>query len=99
MLILKVSLSGGVMQGNLDMNNNRIYDLTQPNGNNQPATKNYTDTNFLSLKGNSAIAGPLNMSHNKITHLANPIPNGDAIHKSWSESNLLKLSGGTMSGA
>ena len=36
----KLSLSGGVMQGNLDMNNNRIYNLAQPNGNNQPATKN-----------------------------------------------------------
>ena len=35
------------MQGNLDMNNNRIYNLAQPNGNNQPATKIYTDTNFL----------------------------------------------------
>ena len=43
----KLSLSGGVMQGNLDMNNNRIYNLAQPNGNNQPATKNYKDTNFL----------------------------------------------------
>ena len=43
----KLSLSGSVMQGNLDMNNNRIYNLAQPNGNNQPATKNYKDTNFL----------------------------------------------------
>ena len=43
----KLSLSGGVMQGNLDMNNNRIYNLAQPNGYNQPATKNYKDTNFL----------------------------------------------------
>ena len=35
----KLSLSGGVMRGNLDMNNNSIYNLAQPNGNNQPATK------------------------------------------------------------
>lgn len=64
------------------MNNNRIYNLAQPNGNNQPATKN-TDTNFLFLTGNSAMAGPLNMSNNKITHLANLTANGDAINKSW----------------
>ena len=65
---------------------------------NQPQ-KNYTDTNFLSLNGDIAMAGPLNMSNNKITHLANPTANGDATNKSWSESNFLKLSGGTMSGA
>ena len=35
----KLSLSGGLMIGNLDMNNNRIYNLAQPNGNDQPATK------------------------------------------------------------
>ena len=87
------------MQGNLDMNNNRLYNLAQPNGNNQPATKIYTDTNFLPLNGNSAMAGPLNMFNNKINHLANPIASGDAINKSWTESNFLKLSGGTMSGA
>ena len=81
------------------MNNNRLYNLAQPNGNNQPATKIYTDTNFLPLNGNSAMAGPLNMFNNKINHLANPIASGDAINKSWTESNFLKLSGGTMSGA
>ena len=35
----KLSLSGGLMTGNLDMYNNRIYNLAQPNRNDQPATK------------------------------------------------------------
>ena len=35
----KLSLSGGLMTGFLDMNNNRIYNVAQPNGDNQPATK------------------------------------------------------------
>ena len=30
----KLSLSGGLMTGNLDMNNNRIYNVAQPNGDN-----------------------------------------------------------------
>ena len=29
----KLSLSGGLMTGYLDMNNNRIYNVAQPNGN------------------------------------------------------------------
>ena len=35
----KLSLSGGLMTGNLDMNSNRIYNVAQPDGDNQPATK------------------------------------------------------------
>ena len=34
----KLSLSDGLMTGNLDMNNNRTYNVAQPNGDNQPAT-------------------------------------------------------------
>ena len=44
---------------------------------NQP--QKITDTNFLFINGNSAMAGPLNMSNNKITHLANPTANGDEV--------------------
>ena len=39
----KLSLSGGLMTDNLDMNNNRIYNLGQPNGNDQPATKIWSE--------------------------------------------------------
>ena len=35
----KLSLSGALMTGNLDMNSNRIYNVAQPDGDNQPATK------------------------------------------------------------
>ena len=95
---LSLTYTGGVMQGNLNMYNNRIYNLAKPNGDDQPTTKNYTDTYFLKLNGDNAMAGPLNMSNNKITRLANPTANGDAINKSWSESNFLKLIGETLSG-
>ena len=66
----KLSLSGGLMAGNLDMNSNRIYNVAQPDGDNQPATKIWSENNFLD-KSSGVMAGPLNMSNNKITHLGN----------------------------
>ena len=35
----KLPLSGGLMTGNLDMNSKRIYNVAQPNGDNQPVTR------------------------------------------------------------
>ena len=67
----KLSLSGGLMTGNLDMNNNRIYNLAQPNGNDQPATKIWSENKFLD-KSSGVLAGPLNMSNKKVLIL--PIP-------------------------
>ena len=43
----KLSLSGGLMTGNLDMNSNRIYNVAQPDGDNQPATKIWSENKFL----------------------------------------------------
>ena len=73
------------------MNNNRIYNLAQPNGNDQPATKIWPENKFLDMSS-GVLAGPLNMSNNKSTHLANPTENRDAINKSYVDTNLLKLS-------
>ena len=81
----KLSLTGGVMQDNLDMNNNRMYNLAQPNGNNQPAPQKYTDTNFLFLNGDSAMAGPLNMSNNRITNVVPAISERDGLSRITSD--------------
>ena len=93
----KLSLSGGLMTGNLDINNKRIYNVAQPDGDNQPATKIWSGNKFLD-KSRGVMARNLYMSNNKITRLANPKDNGDAINKSLTESNFLKLSGGTVTG-
>ena len=74
----KLSLSGGLMTGNLDMNSNRIYNVAQPDGDNQPATKIWAENKFLD-KSSGVMARPLNMSNNKITHLATATANGDAV--------------------
>ena len=75
----KLSLSGGLMTGNLDMNNNRIYNVAQPNGDNQPATKIWSENKFLD-KSSGVMAGPLNMS-NDITILAKPTNDTDGANK------------------
>ena len=93
----KLSLSGGLMTGNLDMNSKRIYNVAQPNGDNQPATKIWSENKFLD-KSSGVMAGPLNMSNNKITNLAKPTDDKDGVNKKYIYDNYLKLSGGTMTG-
>ena len=93
----KLSLSGGLMTGNLDMNSKRIYNVAQPNGDNQPATKIWSENKFLD-KSSGVMAGPLNMSNNKITHLAKPTDDKDGVNKKYIDDNYLKLSGGTVNG-
>ena len=93
----KLSLSGGLMTGNLDMNSNRIYNVAQPDGDNQPATKVWLENKFLD-KSSGVMAGPLNTSNNKITHLAKPTDDKDGVNKKYIDDNYLKLSGGTMTG-
>ena len=96
-LYTKLSLSGGLMTGNLDMNSNRIYNVAQPDGDNQPATKIWSESKFLD-KTSGVMAGPLNMSNNEITHLANPTDDKDALSRVFSDGRYVKKSGDTMTG-
>ena len=93
----KLSLSGGLMTGNLDMNSNRIYNVAQPDGDNQPATKIWSENKFLD-KSNGVMAGSLNMSNNKITHLADPTADKDVVSRVFGDGRYVKKSGDTMTG-
>ena len=84
----KLSLSGGLMTGNLDMNSNRIYNVAQPNGDNQPATKMWSENKFLD-KSSGVMAGSLNMSNNKITHLATATANGSEMQ--WTLNSSMNI--------
>ena len=75
----KLNKSESLMRSNLDIKNNRMYNLAKPDGDNQPATNIDTDTNFLKLNGDNIMAGPLNMPNNKITDLAPATQDGDAV--------------------
>ena len=85
------------MTGNLDMNSKRIYNVAQPNGDNQPAAKIWSENKFLG-KSSGVMAGSLNMSNNKITHLAKPTDDKDGVNKRYIDDNYLKLSGDTVTG-
>ena len=85
----KPSLSGGLMTGNLDVNNKRIYNVAQPNGDNQPATKIWSENIFLD-KSSGVMAGSLNLSNSKITNLAKPTDDKDGANKKYIDDNYLK---------
>lgn len=80
-----------------DMNNKRIYNLAQPNGDNQRTNKIYSDNKFLSKTGD-VMAGNLNLSNNRIIIVGAPTSQKDGVNKEWAESNFLKLSGGHITG-
>ena len=86
----KLSLSGGLMTGNLDMNSKRIYNVAQPNGDNQPATKIWSENKFLD-KSSGVMAGPLNMPNNKITHLGNATSGKDGVSRDFGDARYHRL--------
>ena len=83
------------MQGNLQMNNNRITNLPEPQLADEPVTKKYltlTNSNFynifLDLQGNSKMRGNLQMNDHRLT---NP-PNADdeATNKKYFDKGISK---------
>lgn len=83
------------MTDNLDLNNKRIYNLAQPHDSNQPATKIYTDTNFLANPG-GLMAGNLDLCNNKIINVGAATSDKDALSRVVADGRYLKLSGGTI---
>ena len=86
------------MQGNLQMNNNRITNLPEPQLNDEAATKNYVTISmnhlpslFLDRQGKSKMLGDLQMNDHCITGLTNP-PNADdeATNKKYVDDNISK---------
>ena len=75
------------MSGNIDMNNNRILNLPMPNGNNQPTTLIYANSNYLRINGIIPMFGDLNMNSNKIKNVKTPTDNSDAATKKYVDDN------------
>ena len=70
------------------MNNKRIYNVAQPNGDNQPATEIWSENKFLD-KSRGVMAGPLDVSNNKITNLVKPTNSNKALNMSGFETIIL----------
>ena len=86
------------MQGNLQMNNNRITNLPHPQLSDEAATKDYVTISmnhlpslFLDRQGKSKMLGDLQMNDKRITGLTNP-PNADdeATSKKYVDDNISK---------
>ena len=86
------------MQGNINMNNNRITRLPDPQLADEPVTRNFlANTNtlfyniFLDLDGNSKMRGNIQMNDKRITGLTNS-PNADdeATNKKYVDDNISK---------
>ena len=86
------------MQGNLQMNNNRITNLPEPQLNDEAATINYVTISinhlpslFLDRQGKSKMLGDLQMNDLRITGLTNS-PNADdeATNKKYVDDNISK---------
>ena len=86
------------MQGNLQMNNNRITNLPHPQLSNEAATKDYVTISmnhlpslFLDPQGKSKMLGDLQMNGKRITGLTN-LPNVDdeATNKKYVDDNISK---------
>ena len=86
------------MQGNLQMNNNRITNLPHPQLSDEAATKDYVTISmnhlpslFLDRQGKSKMLGDLQMNVKRITGLTNP-PNADdeATNKKYVDDNISK---------
>lgn len=83
-------ISGGTMQGPVNMNNNAINNLSTPNVSTDAATKGYVDTvasGYLKLSGGT-MTGTVSMNNNKITNIPSPINNGDAVNKQYVDTNI-----------
>ena len=60
----------------------RILNLKTPSDVDEPATKSYTDNNFLKTDG---MTGELHMGSNRIIYLGDPTGEGDATSKKYAD--------------
>ena len=75
------------MTGNIDMNNNRIYNLPAPTGGNQPTPLAFTDLKYLHVAGTNKMTNNLNMDNKGIIHLKPPTSDTDAATKKYVDDN------------
>ena len=98
-----LSKKGGKMEGAIDMQSNRIFNLPTPAGDTDATTKKYVDDkagNYLPLAGGT-MTGAVNMGGEKITNVLDPGAEQDVATKKYvddRDNNYLPLSGGTMTG-
>ena len=71
------------MSGNLNMNNNRIYNIPNPTGSKQPIPLVYGDLAYLHVNGSNMMTNHMNMNNKKINNLQTPTNDTDAATKKY----------------
>ena len=74
---------GGIMTGNLDMNNFRIYNLPAPTGGKQPIPLALGNFQYLMVNGTNKMLNNLNMDNKKIINLRIPTNDSDGATKKY----------------
>ena len=76
------------MTNNLNINNNKLINLSTPINNQDAVTKKYCDTNSLVaerncllLDGTNSTNGNIDMNSHKIINISDPTNNQDAVTK------------------
>ena len=89
-----LSNTGFTMQGNINMNANKITGLGGPTSNSEPVTKQYGDNTYLTDAG-FVMSDNIGMNNHKVTNLETPTDNTDAATKKYVDDKECKLSDGT----
>ena len=72
------------MTGNLDMNNKKVFYLSDPSGATNASDKNYVDTIVNNiLKGSETFQGDIHMNNNHIKNVHTPTSNNGAVNKAF----------------
>jgi hypothetical protein len=71
----------------LNLNNNKIVNLTEPTANTDAATKQYVDVNSGDNLGDHTATETLDLANNKIINLTEPTANADAATKQYVDNN------------
>ena len=75
------------MTGNLNMNNNRIFNIPAPNGSNQPTPLAYTDLAYLKVDGSNSMTNNLNMNNKRIINIITT-NDADAVPKKYVDDSI-----------
>ena len=86
-----LSDTGFTMQGNINMNTNKITGLGGPTTNSEPVTKQYGDSTYLT-DGGFVMSDNIGMGGHTVTNLGTPTNNSDAATKKYVDDKKCKFS-------
>ena len=89
-----LSNTGFTMQGDINMNTNKITGLGNPTTNSEPVTKQYGDSSYLT-DGGFVMNDNIGMGGHTVTNLGTPTNNLDAATKKYVDDKKCKFKDGT----